>query len=357
MSFETSTPPQRVKVAIGADAPDGYGADNDRFAVAPSSDRPRVLVIAGAAGGPSSGFYLSRALLAGGEEEPDFEVSVVGGQAFAAMSPAQVRAHAVLALLSTHGLDRRAGETIRGFIDDGGGVFVAAAPDMDPAVLSTLLDLQPALDPRDARNAGVLAVTDLRHPVFRPFEALAANFGQVSFERVWAIDPGRAWRVAARYTGGAPALLERATPASTGSRSAPGHVLLFTSDVDHRWNDFPLHASFVPFAQEVARYLGAGPRAVAAALVADVPAGVAATPGIADVDGRAFAINVDPRESDVSALSASAFEEAITRTAPQDRPRAARLGSQTEARQNYWRYGLVLMLATLVAEAFVGSRS
>jgi hypothetical protein len=27
---------------------------------------------------------------------------------------------------------------------------------------------------------------------------------------------------------------------------------------------------------------------------------------------------------------------------------------QTEARQNYWRYGLMLMLAALVAESFVG---
>jgi hypothetical protein len=46
----------------------------------------------------------------------------------------------------------------------------------------------------------------------------------------------------------------------------------------------------------------------------------------------------------------------VTRTASQARPRLARLAADTERQQNYWRYGLMLMLATLVAEAFVGSR-
>ena len=140
-------------------------------------------------------------------------------------------------------------------------------------------------------------------PCFRPFDAVAANFGQVMFDRAWQVDPGPAWRVVARYTNGGTALAERTSPAS-------GRVLLFTSDVDRKWNDFPLNPAFVPFAQEVARYLGARPPAVSAYLVADVPAGVAPRPGLVRPGNRTLAINVDPRESSVERRHAGGVSEA-----------------------------------------------
>lgn len=333
------------QLKAGVDDPDGYAADNERYAIAETRTLPRILIVGG---GPvaTSGFYLSRALLAGVEEGPDFEVQTVTGGAFTAMPADRVREQSVIMLLSTHGIDRRVGETLRGFLDGGGGVFIAAGPEVDPASVSALFDWQPPLAPRDARNAGVLAATDLRHPVFRPFDAVAANFGQVMFDRAWQIDPGPAWRVVARYTSGAPALAER----------APGRVLLFTSDVDRKWNDFPLNPAFVPFAQEVARYLGARPPAVSTYLVADAPAGVAPRPGLIPAGNRTLAINVDPRESSVARVTPVEFQALVTRASGASQPRAIRLAGQTEGQQNYWRYGLLLMLGTLVVEAFVGSR-
>ena len=166
--------------------------------------------------------------------------------------------------------------------------------------------------------------------------------------RAWRIDARNGWRVVARYTNGEAALVER-----TGS---DGRVLLFTSDVVRRWNDFPLHASFVPFAQEAARYLGARAPAISSYLVTDVPAGVPPRPGLVEVDGRTVAVNVDPRESRVDRVTPSEFQSLVTRTASQAQPRAQRLAAQTEGQQNYWRYGLMLMLGALVVEAFVGSR-
>jgi len=50
------------------------------------------------------------------------------------------------------------------------------------------------------------------------------------------------------------------------------------------------------------------------------------------------------------------FQQLVTRSSAETRPRAERLAQQVESQQNYWRYGLLLMLATLVVEAFVGSR-
>jgi len=332
---------------VMSDAADGYAADNTRYAVHEARTLPRVLLVTGASGS-TLGFYLTRALLAEGDEGPDFEVRSVTGQGLSAMTPAQLNQESAVAILSTHGLDRRAGEALRGYLQSGGGLLIVAAQEVDPAVLSTLLGWTPPIAPKDVRAAGVLAATDLRHPVLRPFDAVAANFGQVVFDRAWKIDARSDWRVVARYTSGDAALAER-----TGG---PGRLLLFTSDVDRRWNDFPLHASFVPFAQETARYLGARAPMVVSYLVADVPRGLAPRPGIADRDGRAVAVNVDPRESRVDRVTAAEFESLVTRTASQARPRAARLAAQTEGQQNYWRYGLMLMLAVLVVEAFVGSR-
>src|SRR5262249_18494645 len=157
------------------------------------------------------------------------------------------------------------------------------------------------------RNAGVLAATDLRHPVFRPFDALAANFGQVVFDRAWQIDPADRWRVLARYTDGAAALAERA--------AGEGRVLLFTSDLDRRWNAFPLHPSSVPFVQEPVRYLGARPPAVSAYLVPDVPPGVQPKPGIVQAGSRVLSINVDPRESTIERVSPLEFQKLVTRSA------------------------------------------
>jgi len=331
--------------SVSVDDAEGYAADNERFALADAPAIPRVVIVGG---GPAAnnGFYFSRALLATDSEVPDFDVRTVSGTAFSAMTPQDASSSAAIAILSTHGLDRRAGDTLRRFVSAGGGLFIAAGPDVDPAVLSALLDWQPALVPVETPNAGVLAASDLRHPVLRPFDAVAANFGQVTFARVWQIDGGSQWRTVARFTNGAPALAER---------KSTGRVLLFTSDVDRRWNDFPLHPTFVPFVQEIARYLGARAPSISSFLIADAPAGVS-RPGITTLGGRSVAVNVDARESAVDRLSPEDFRAMVGRSADVSKPREQRLAAQTEARQNYWRYGLLLMLGVLVLEAFVGAR-
>lgn len=345
VAFDAPGEPRTLEVAV--DDADGYAADNERFGLAESRALPRVLIVSGGPASPN-GFFLSRALQAEAEEGAEFDVRVVTGGALAAMTASQIAEQSGIMILSTHALDRRVGEALRGFLAAGGGLFVAAGPDVDPSVLSTLLDWRPAMAPRDARAAVTLAATDLRHPVFRPFDAVAANFGQVAFSRAWSIDPGSTWRVVARFTDGAPALAER--PAGAGK------VLLFTSDVDRRWNDFPLHPAFVPFTQEVARYLGARPAAVSTYLVADVPPGIAAKPGLVQANGRTIAVNVDARESAVDRVAPAEFQKLVTRASAATEPRAERLARETEGQQNYWRYGLMLLLATLVVEAFVGSR-
>ena len=127
--------------------------------------------------------------IAGGDEGPDFDVRTVQGSDFVAMSGAQLHDQASSSCCRpTASIVAFATRCVR-FSTRGGGLFVAAADDLDASVLSTVLDWTPPLKPRERAARGVLAATDLRHPVFKPFDAVAANLGQVSFERAWQIDP------------------------------------------------------------------------------------------------------------------------------------------------------------------------
>jgi hypothetical protein len=337
----------RTAVDVAVSDTEGFAGDNIRYALNEARGVPRVLIVAGGPGS-TSGFYLARALEAEDESGIGFAVRTVLGPAFAAMAPADIAQYSVIAIVSTHGLDRRVRDSLRVFLGAGGGLLIAAAPDVDLSVLSTMLDWQPALSARDRSDAGVLAVNDLRHPIFRPFDAMAANLGQVSFQRAWQLQPAAPWRVIASYTQGMPALLERA--------AGQGRIVLFTSDLDRRWNDFPLHPAFVPFAQETVRYLGARAPEAAMYLVADVPAGVSAQPGIVQAEGRTLAVNIDARESSIDRVTPAEFTKHVMRTSASRPSQPARAAEQTEARQGYWRYGLMLMLAALIAECFVGSR-
>ena len=198
------------------------------------------------------------------------------------------------------------------------------------------------------RGAGaVLAATDLRHPVIRPLAPLSANLGQVRFTRTWQIEES-GWTAVARFTSGAPALLER--------RVERGTVLLFASDLDRRWNEFPLHASFAPFALEAARHLVAGADGLRDYVVGSAPASAQNRPGIHSgaPDGGRFTVNVDPAEGVRERITP---EELAARFTPQPDTGSARpelRADRLEAAQGLWRYGLVGLLAVLVAESFAG---
>ena len=69
----------------------------------------------------------------------------------------------------------------------------------------------------------------------------------VKFYQAIRVAPGKA-RVVARLADQTPLLLDQ--------QVGDGHVLVFASTFDNIANDFPLHASFVPFIEQTARYLG-----------------------------------------------------------------------------------------------------
>jgi hypothetical protein len=338
--------PASGSIAVALDDAEGFAADNARFAILDNAGHG-VLVITSPA--TDSGFFLSRALATTpGSEQNGISPRLVASTSLARDVDAQsLSTFSAAVLLSTRGLERRAWESLSAFVQSGGGLLIAASPDVDPSVLSSMFKWTPALDTAiAATDAVALSPTDVRHPIFRPFGALTANLGQVRFDRAWRVKAG-GWDEAARFTDGSAALLER--------REGRGRVVLFASDLDRQWNDFPQHPAFVPFAVEAVRYVGGGQDRGREYVVGSAPPGTGPGPGIYRTpnSGRMVAVNVDPRESTSAALSAQEFlQRAESVAAP---PAVAdRKVQQVEARQSYWQYGLLLMMAALVAESFVG---
>jgi hypothetical protein len=331
----------RGVLTAAVDDPAGFQADNSRLLLLDPSRRTRVWIVAGQ--DRQSGLYVARALQsADGDEGFDVEE-----QAAALLAPVsnQQPGDAAVVLLSTRGLDRKTRDTMAAFVRDGGGLLVAASDNVEPAVLATMMGWQGFSAAVEARPAGSLAPTDVRHPIFRPFGALAANLGDGGFDRTWTLRTD-GWDVLARFTNGAPALMER--------REGRGRVLLFTSDLSRRWNDFPLNPAFVPFTIETVRHAAGSSDRRRDYVVAEAPEGVSHEPGTYDVAGRRITVNVDPRESAVAVMSAADFAKMLQPAGAASAEPVEMQAQQVEGRQNLWRYGLLLMMLALVAESVVG---
>jgi hypothetical protein len=171
---------------------------------------------------------------------------------------------------------------------------------------------------------GEIATT---HPVLRD----AGDWHSVRFFRHRAVQAGDGDKTLIAYEDGTPLLIERTIGA--------GHMLVLTAPVEREWNDLAIHPLFVRFIAEAARYLVRGDASAASTTVGSVVlTGLTATGGgqifdprgervlglaqtaaadrlIPDQTGfyeirgndgvRWVAVNVDARESDLTALPAS----------------------------------------------------
>jgi hypothetical protein len=364
--------PESGSFTVTIDDPEGLPADNTRFVALGSRGAAASLIVAGTEAGTGAGngagsgagragartggdgaaasnavgkasaLYLSRAL----GSSPGEDVEVVSGPQVAAMSLEQLSNYRGVALVTTRGLERSARERLMSFVNGGGGLFITAAPDLDASILAEMTGWQPPLSAAEQGGPLTLAATDLRHPIFRPFGALAANLGQVRVDRSWRVSQD-GWSVVARFSNGTPALLERV--------AGQGRVVLFASDVNRRWNDFPLHPAFVPFAIEAMRYVAGDRRQPRDFTVAQAPAQARQVPGVyRGPDNRPFSVNVDTRESALDRMSPGDFEGKVPRSSAGASRAADKQAQQTESSQSYWQYGLALMIATLIAESVVG---
>jgi hypothetical protein len=350
--------PRGAAATVTVDDVDGIQADNVRYAVLGGTSKPSVLVVSGSGDLGRDAFYVQHALAAGTPAAAAFQVIGVGGTQLSAWSEDRLASQAAVVLLSTRGLERRGRELLGSYTRNGGGMLVAAGAEVDGSIIADVLGAGSTLrvvttgtraEPR------ALAPTDVRHPVFQPFAGNAATLGLVTFQNASRIG-GSGCQTLARFTTGDEALVE--------CPSGDGRTLVLASDLDNRWNDFPLHATFVPFLHEVVRYLASARAHASEYFVADAPAGVKRAPGIVTIGDpavaagtRRIAVNVDPREADPARITVEDFQSAVTRLKAAGGVEARVEARQQEDRQHLWQYALAIMVLLLAGEGLLAART
>lgn len=334
----------------------GVPADDVRYLVLDPTEATRVLVLVSDPTSSGGGLYVERALGAAGQGRA-FLVTVLDGRSLSSWVPEQLAREDGIVVLGSRTLDRRGRELVAGYLEAGGSALVAVGPEVDVPTLSDVMGGAAGVEP-DVKELGkdgaTLVLEDTRHPILRPFATPAAALGDVSFLDYRVVrEEGR--RVLARFAGGPAALLEEPR--------AQGRLLLFASDLDNRWNRFPLSPAFVPFVVETARYLTEPRRQPQAWTLPSVPAGVEAVPGVHAVadartgQSRRVAVNVNVEESNPAPVSQDEFLAAIPRAPRTVQPDVAAEARKAEDDQRLWQWGLLLMFVALAGEGLLGRRA
>src|SRR5438093_4738541 len=351
--------PRGQAAAVSVDDGEGLQADNVRYAVLSGAVRPAVQFVTGGGELSREAFYLRHALTAGVPSDAGYRVTSVSGAQLSAPGGETLTPYAAVILLSTRGLERRGREALADYTRKGGGVLLAVGPEVDADVVADVFGNASTLQ---VATAGVrpgpraLAPADVRHPIFQPFAANPGVLGLVTFDTVARIS-GSACPTLARFTTGDAALIE--CPAGDG------RALVLASDLSNRWNDFPVHGTFVPFVHEMIRYLASARSQSSEYLVAAAPAGGPRTPGVFSLPDssnpagppRRVAINVDPREGDPARVSVDEFLSAVTSMKNAGVSEARVEARQQEDQQHLWRYLLVVMAIALAVEGIVAART
>jgi hypothetical protein len=343
--------------AVAVDDPTGAAGDNARYLVLDAASRPTILVITTSGDLARDAFYLEQALAAAGEDGRSYQVQGIAAGDLASWDQTRLESHIAVVLLSTRALEHHGRELLTAYLKAGGGMIVGAGPDVDGDVLQEVLAgprlsvVNPDITGPGGRVARTWAASDVRHPVVRAFGPTRAALGLVQFQRVAVIRTDDC-SVLARFTTSEPALVDCA--------SGDGHALIVASDLDNRGNDFPLHATFVPFLHESVRYLTGGEGRAAEYSVDEVPAGTRPVPGIATATGRTasnlIAVNVDTAEIDPGRLTPDEFTSAVATVGAGAQAGVQLQAQEQEDRQHIWQYVLAIMLIMLVTETWVAAR-
>ena len=346
--------------SVTIDDREGVAADDVRYALLDGASRPALLIVTPNGDLGRDAFYIQEALSAGSAGGRFYRAAAVTAGRLSTLETAPLRENAAIVLLSTRGLERRGREALASYVRSGGGLLMAVGPDVDGEVAADVLGndvplrITPVRDVKPLERS--LTPIDVRHPLFQSFGSSVSTLGLVVFRHVAHIE-GAACQTIARLTTGEAAVLN--------CEVGEGRAIVLASDLDNRWNDFPLRATFVPFVHETLRYLTSGQPRARELFVADVPAGVPPTPGFAtlsaaggaSVASRRVAVNVDPRESDLTRMSVDEFQGAVTRLKEVAVSEGRVEARQQEDRQHLWTYALGLMLAVLAVESLVASRT
>lgn len=292
--------------------------------------------------------------------------------------------YAFIVLSDTGSLPTGLEDSLKKYVSSGGSLLVAlgatsAALPKVPVVNLTIRASRYAS--RSGDRFQTVGQADPEHPAIRRSNKLDG----VQFFQTIQIDPGPA-RVVARLTDQTPLLLDQ--------QVGEGRVLVFTSTLDNISNDFPLHASFLPFVEESARYLGGqqdrstnlavdsfvdlrttkeqtgsvsvvdpeGKRPLSLKEAATATTFQLTREGFYDIsraNGRQelAAVHADRRESDLAPMPPEAMELwKNTGSSSSNAASGATPESETSKPYSLWRYVLLMVLALALAESIFAGR-
>jgi hypothetical protein len=379
-------PDGAVEIQLGTDPLEW---DNHAYLVTHDPGVRKVLLITGS---PDEGHYLQTALDPTGNGE-FFRVRRADPDGLGDPSVWDVD----VAILSDVGRISEAGmENLKRFRSQGGGVLIGLGDRVEPRYFNTdvlsklssceLLNIVQDEGPGAFRS---LRPTVLSHPIFAGFPVGPGDeLGSARFRKLVSCRMGPAARVVAEFGRQVPALIEEQG------------LFFFTSDFEGQWNDFVTSASFPPLLHLMVRNLAAHGAEdqrqglVGARLETLLPEGTvqapvtcvdpmggatpveavpvermlrlrspaAMIPGVyrfVDAAGknlRSFAVNLDPKEGDLSVAGASIESRLFGRTAVRlgnTQPITRELLTGRYGRE-LWRAFLVVVLILLVAESLLG---
>jgi hypothetical protein len=239
----------RNKGSVKIDSADALPADDAfYFSVERSDPRPALFVYE--AGNQQALLYFKAALEASGQSAFDIQPVIV--EQTANVNPSK---YAFVVISDVGVLPGGFENQLREYVQNGGSVLVALGHNSMAKMKVPVSDdhiAESRYAGREGERFQTVAWLDPSHPSIQKDN----NWAGVKFLRVLRVDPGKS-RVVARLSDETPLLMDQ--------QMGSGHVEVFASTFDNIDNDFPLHASFVPFVEQTARYLGrldSGPPAV-----------------------------------------------------------------------------------------------
>ena len=392
--FTLTHPFTRGEVRVAEPPGTGLSEDNTLHFVASPGGDLQVLIVDPLGHGDSN-LHLRGAL--GIAEGAGFAARVLRG----APAEGQLAGADVVVLNGAPFPGGGAGDRLRAFVEDGGGLLFALGE--RSTVPSVHADFLPATvgTVTEAMRERRLGFVDYDHAVFEAFLGpRSGDFSRAAVYRTRRLDltDGRA---IARFDDGSPALVE--------GRRGKGRVLVWATGLDRFWNNLPLQPVYLPFVHRMTRFLGgrgeippwhlAGTTVNLSALAetgatVEIPAGaVAMEPGGGSVPidpatsllrlgsrgiwevrppgGRAehpmaVAANVDVAESNLARMDIEEFlgavggepgaAEAASDTTPADASAAEPRAEDFERRQSFWRYLLAAAFLLMVSETMLANR-
>jgi len=387
--FTLSGPNVRGAVRAGTDA---LPADNVfNFVLNPSEPVSIAIVDNGSS---DASLFIAKALAIG--TTPVFQIE---STTVARATPATFEKRTVVILNDAVFPPAAAGGVLKKFVERGGGLLVVAGEhttwpngeaELFPGKLGAPVN-------RMSGRSGTLGYLDYSHPVFEVFKApRSGDFSGAHMFEYRALEPGPSDRVIARYDDGAGAAVERKVGA--------GRVIVWAATLDDTWTDIAVKPIFLPLVQQLTRYLAHYEQPQSWYTVGQVldlnargrnkPDRVVVTPsgqrlshgmsgegmpsdsgvlelneqgvyeirttGASSARPEAFAVNLDPAESDLTPMDPQELVAFVTGHAAAETPEPSAAQEMTreeaERRQSLWWYLLMGGLLLLGTETAIANR-